>query len=288
MSSGENPGPASGKAIARLQLEEVIRRAVELSLVESDTEEQLSEQEVVRIATELGLSPRHVRQALYELPELDSEPSRFEKYFGASVITASRAVPGDAAITLRRLEDYLSTREYQQVVRRRHGKVLFMPAEDTISYLARGLLRPSHRFQLARSRRVVLTARPLDTGSTHVQLATDLGEQRKSAIRRGVVAGGIGGAFIGGVAAAVTVGIGLPDVIGAIAPIAAFAGGMGASVSTALKVSGSRFRARMAAARLELDGLLDRAERGDPLEPPAPPWRRRLQLRFGGVLRPPS
>lgn len=282
MSSAETPGPGPGKAIARFQLEEVIRRAVELSLVEADAEEQLSEQEVVRIATELGLTPRHVLQALYELPELESEPSRFEKYFGPSVLTASRAVPGDAHITLRRLEDYLSTREYQQVVRRRHGKVLFMPADDTISYLARGLLRPRHRFQLARSRRVVLAARPLDSGNTHVQLATDLGEQRRSAVRRGFAAGGIGGVLVGGAAAALATGLQLPEVFGAVAPLAAFAGGFGATISAALRVSGSRFRARMDAARLELDGLLDRAERGDSLEPPAPPWRRRLQLRFGG------
>jgi hypothetical protein len=272
----------TGKGIARRQFEDVIRRAVELSLLESDAEDQLSEHEVVRIATELGLSEKHARQALYELPELESDPSMFEKYFGASVLTASRSVPGDAAITLRRIEDYLSTREYLQAVRRRHGRVLFMPAEDTISYLARGLLRPSHRFQLARSRRVALIARPLDAGTTHVQIATDMGEQRKSGIRSGIGFGAFGGMVVGAAAAGLATTLQLPDPVQTVASIAAFAGGLGASVSASVAISGARFRARMAAARLELEGLLDRAERGDALEPPPAPWRRRLQLKMLG------
>jgi hypothetical protein len=57
---------------------------------------------------------------------------------------------------------------------------------------------------------------------------------------------------------------------------------MGASIWATLKWSASRFKTRMAAAKLELDGLLDRAERGDRLEPPPAPWRRRLQLKMTG------
>ena len=37
-------------------------------------------------------------------------------------------------------------------------------------------------------------------------------------------------------------------------------------------------------ARVELEGLLDRAERGEPLEPPPAPWRKRLQMRMLGHL----
>lgn len=277
----EPPADPRETGIARAQFELVIRRAIELSFLEGEARDQLSEDEVVRIAAELGLSARHARQALYELPELDSERSIFEKYFGASVLTASRAVPGDAHVTLRRLEDYLTTREYQQIVRRREGRVLFMPAEDTISYLARGLLRPSHRFQLARSRRVALTARPLDAGHTHVQIATDMGDQRRGAIRNAVVGGTLGGLVLGGVGAAL-VAVNVPDPAASIAGVVALAGGLGASISATVSLAGARFRARMAAARLELEGLLDRAERGDSLEPPPAPWRRRLQLRMSG------
>src|SRR5690606_6398359 len=44
----------TGRAIARRDFEQVIRRAAELSLSDTDADEQLPEEEVIRIATELG------------------------------------------------------------------------------------------------------------------------------------------------------------------------------------------------------------------------------------------
>jgi hypothetical protein len=249
---------------------------------EGEGEEHLSEDEVLRIASELGLSARHVQQALYELPELESEPSAFARYYGSAVVVSSRAIPGDADLTIRRLEDYLSTREYLQLVRRKQGRLVFQPAEDTISLLARGLLRPSSRFQLARSRTVVLTARPLEEGRSHVQIATDMGEQRRSAVRTGVIAGsfcGLAAGLTGAVAIALTME---PSLTTAASQIAALAGSTAGGLWIGIKATASGFRNRIAVARQELDGLLDRAERGDRLEPPPAPWRRRLELKMLG------
>jgi hypothetical protein len=83
-------------AIARRDLETVIRRAVDLSLAERDEEERLSEDEVVRVATELGLPARLARQALYERPALATTPSRFDRWFGDAILSSTRAVPLDA------------------------------------------------------------------------------------------------------------------------------------------------------------------------------------------------
>jgi hypothetical protein len=271
------------KNIGRQEFEVVIRRAAELAMREGESEEQLSEEEVLRIGSELGLSARHVQQALYELPELESEPSALSGYYGPSVVVASRLIPGDADLTIRRLEDYLSTREYLQLVRRKQGRLIFQPAEDTISLLARGLLRPSSRFQLARSRKVVLTARPLEEGSSHVQIATDMGEQRGSAIRTGVIAGsfcGLATGLTGAAAIALTMDPGITTAAAAVASVVgASAGGLWIGV----KASAAGFRKRLAVARQELDGLLDRAERGDRLEPPPAPWRHRLELKMLGT-----
>jgi hypothetical protein len=278
----EEPPDKPGKTIARHDFETVIRRASELAMREGDTEEHLSEDEVVRIAAELGLSGRHVQQALYELPELESEPSSLAGYYGPSVITTSRIVPGDADLTVRRLEDYLSTREYLQLVRRKEGRLIFQPAEDTISLLARGLLRPSSRFQLARSRRVVLSARPIEAGKTHVQIETDMGEQRRSAMRNGIAVGALGGLTAGLAAVGVIFATVDPSVVTGFAQVTSIVGGTAAGIWTGIKVTSAGFRNRLAAARLELDGLLDRAERGDRLEPPPAPWRRRLELKMLG------
>lgn len=286
MSTPQNlPEPTGEKLIPRHEFEAVIRRAAELAMSEGEGEEHFSEVEVVRIAAELGLSPRHVQQALYELPALESTPSALSGTFGPSVVAASRVVPGDADLTVRRLEEYLSTREYLQLVRRKEGRLIFQPAEDTISLLARGLLRPSSRFHLARSQKVVLSARALDAGRTHVQIEADLEDQRRSAVRTGIGVGASGGlmaAITGvGIVAAAAGGLEPTAAAGGLI-LASLLGGPAAGAWVGLKATASGFRKRVAAARLELDGLLDRAERGDRLEPPPAPWRRRLELKMLG------
>lgn len=270
------------KHITRQDFEAVIRRAADLALREGEAEDRLSEDEVLRIGGELGLAPQHVRQALYELPALESEPSKLARVYGPDMVTTSRIIPGDAQPTLSRLEDYLATAEYLHLVRRIEGRAIFQPAEDTISLLARGLLRPSNRFQLARARKVVLSVRPIEEDRTHVQITTDLGDQRRRAMGTGIFVGGAGGFILGGLAGtAVLFGMdpGMSANAGAFATLAA---GTAAGVWVGIRATASAFRNRLASARLELDGLLDRAESGERLEPPPAPWRRRLELKMLG------
>lgn len=270
-------------AIARSDLEGVIRRAVELSLTERDAQERLSEEEVVRVATEVGLPAHLARQALYERPALSARVRPYDRWFGDGIVTASRAIPAaDADRLRRRLEEYLSTHEYLQLVRRRSGRLYFMPADDTISKLARGLFRPSRRYQLSRARRVAVDVRALDDTSSHVQIATDFEEQRKSAAQVATGAGGMLALALGGAATALVafnMPTGLPAVV---AEVGTFLGVTGASLAGMIRLAGRSFRNRMAGARTELEGLLDRAEHGEQLEPPPPPWRRRLQQRMRG------
>jgi hypothetical protein len=285
---GTRAGPPAeqeqgGRAIGREEFEVVIRRAAELALsAETEGEDRLSEAEIVRIGGELGLPAHHVRQALYELPELHSEESMFGRVFGPAVVSAARPIPGDAALLLRRIEDYLVTREYLQVVRRRPDRVFFMPADDTLSALARGLTRPGSRFHLARARRAALSSRALGDGRTHVQIATDFSDQRRQGIRAAVAAGVLGGLVLGGAGAAAVTAIGMPGVFETTGQVLAAAAGLAGGVYVSVRSTAARFRARMQAARVELEGLLDRAEQGERLEPPPAPWRRRLQMRFLG------
>lgn len=284
-SRGEVAAPSTDvdgpTAIARRDLETVIRRAVDLSLAERDEEERLSEDEVVRVATELGLPARLARQALYERPALPATPSRFDRWFGDAILSSTRAVPLDADRLRRRIEDYLTTYEYLHVVRRRGGRVFLVPADDAISSLARGLFRPGSRHPLSRARRVVLDVRWLDENGSHVQVATDFGEQRKSAVRGAIIGGGVVAGAAGSIAAAVAYAAG-PALPGAIPELTAFAGAFAGSMWGMLRLSGHRFRQFMQEAKLELDGLLDRAEHGDRLEPPPAPWRRRLEAKLRG------
>jgi hypothetical protein len=272
------------RALTRPDFEAVIRRAAELSAIEAEdgAEETLSEEEVLRIATELGLPARHVRRAIYELPEFEPGAGTADSWFGPTMLTATRIVPGQPDSMRRRIEEYLTTREYLQIVRQRQGRTFLMPADDAISNLARGLLRPSRRFHLARARRVVMGVRPLDERSAHVHIATDMSEQRKTAVRTGAFFGITGGLVVGGVGVALASMAGLPPIAESAAQIAAFATGFGGTLAGALTAARAAFRGKLSAARVELEGLLDRAEHGDRLDPPPAPWRRRLQQKFLG------
>jgi len=266
------------RSITRPQLELVIRRAVELYAAQTDADERISEDEVLRIGKELGLPPAIVRQAIYEAPA-PSTTSILDRWFGPGAVSVSRAVPLPDGDVASRLEEYLATREYLILRRRQQSLVFFEPAEDTISRMARALSRPARNWYLARSRQVVLAVRPLEEGRTHVRIDMDLGNRRREVAVEGLVGAGIWGLALGGIAAA-GVGFGLVEIIGQTAAVAAgalagIAGVTGGAASVVAAV-GRSFRRKLEAARLEVEGLLDRLERGERLEPPPAPWRRRL------------
>lgn len=274
--------PVPARTIMRADLETVIRRAVELSLSDADAQERLSEQDLVRIGEELGLPARSVWQALYERSSLTVEPIAGERWLGTPIVAASRIVRGDPALMRRRLEDYLVTQEYLTVARRASDELRLIPAEDTISSVARVFARPKRRHHLAHARRIVVAAHPLPQEEAAVRIEMDLSEQRLEHRRAaygiatvtGVAAFAIGAAAGDAVLAGVAGDIGLV-VSGTLAAIpsawAAFAGWA------------KRFRHQRAEAQLELDALLDRLETGERLEPPPAPWRRRLGLRLFGT-----
>src|SRR3954464_1459683 len=166
MPEGSKP---PGKSVASSDLEAVIRRAVELATVQVDAEDRVSEAELIRIGSEIGLPAEKVRQALYEQPQLEADPYWYAPYFDSPIITSSRVLPGKADTTLVRVEEYISAREYMQLVRRKSGELRFIPAEDAISRLARGLARPGSRFHLAHARRVVVSVQQISDTQTHIR-----------------------------------------------------------------------------------------------------------------------
>lgn len=272
---------SAGKSLALSDLEAVIRRAVELAQVQVDDEDRVSEAELIRIGSEIGLSAEKVRQALYDQPQLESDARWYDAYFDKPIVSASRVVPTRADVTLNRLEEYISAREYMQLVRRKSGELRFIPAEDAISRLARGLARPGSRFHLAHARRVVVNVQQIGDGATHIRMEGDYSEQRASSVRGALWVGSFVGVFPGAIAAAV-----IADPLHGLAAVAVFgaavATGMAGGAAVAFKIAAHSFRDRLSLARRELDGLLDRAEHSDRLEPPPAPWQRSLRAKFFG------
>lgn len=291
MSDEPVPRDTSSHRISREDLQLVIRRAAELYTEEADADEQLSETEVLRIADELGLPGRHVRQALYELPRNRGELAWVDRWIGPPSVVGTRVVPGVPAAVVDRLEDYLVTREFLQVLRRQGEKVAFSQAEDAISNVARAVRRPQRQWQIARARRVLVEARPIPDGESHVRMELDVGNRRRSAVTGGLV----GGALIGlPLAAGAFFPVGhivfdiAGDAAGYAAGLAAGAAAFTASVGAGVAVARSRFRARVEDARLEVAALLDRLEGGRALDPPPAPWLRSLRSRIADTLRPDS
>jgi len=276
MSEGKAGPPA--RSITRSDLEEVIRRAVELSLAEPDAQERLSEEDLLRIGDELGLPARSVWQALYERPTLTVQPAAGDAALGSPIVSSSRLVRGDISVTRRRIEEYLAAQEYLTVARRTSDELRLIPAEDAISSVARVFARPKRRHYLAHARRVVVGMHPLPGDEAAVRIEMDLNDQRMQQRRNAYAMGalaGFGGLFFGAVMGDALVG-------GAAGEIASWAGAVTAAVPSAWAAFtgwAKRFGHTRAEAQLELDGLLDRLESGERLEPPPAPWKQRLGLR---------
>lgn len=280
--------PDGTRGISRRELQLVIRRAAELYTAEADAHDHLSEAEVLRIAEELGLPGRHVRQALYDLPRTPGGEGWLDRWYGPPSVVGTRLVQGEPEAVLDRLEHYLVTRELLQVLRRQGGRAAFTPADDAISNVARAVRRPQRQWQIARSRRVLVEVRPMVDRDSHVRLEIDVDAQRRKAVTSGL----LGGALVGlplAAGAFFPVGHLVFDVGGSAAAyaagLAAGAGTFGASVAAGLGLARSRFKARIDSARMEVAGLLDRLEGGRTLDPPAAPWLRSLRSRIAGTLR---
>jgi hypothetical protein len=280
--------PESERGITRTELELVIRRAAELYTREAESADHVSETELMRIAAELGLPAHHVRQALYELPVTPTGTSRLDRWYGPPLVHGTRVVPGTPDPVLDRLEEYLATREFLQLLRRQKGRALFAPADDAISNMTRAVRRPARHWHIARSRRVAVAVRTMPDQGSHVQVEIDVAQQRRRAFSAGL-AGGSLIALPFAVLAGSSAGMVMVDVAGgAPAAIAAALSGasvMAGGVAAGVAAGRARFRARVESARLELASLMDRLESGGTLDPPAAPWVRSLRARVGGVLR---
>lgn len=279
MSPDEKP---AGKSLASSDLEAVIRRAVELAQVQVDAEDRVSEAELIRIGSEIGLSADKVRQALYDQPQLVADPKWYDTRFEAPIAAASRVVPTRQEVTIARLEEYISAREYMQLVRRKSGELRFIPAEDAISRLARGFSRPGSKFHLAHARRVVVNVQSIGDEKTHIRIEGDFSEQRAKSVQQGIMAGSFLG-LLPGLAAGIMMAVSMHGgIAGFTAAFAATGLGVAAGSHIGLGVAANNFRDRLVAARREIETLLDRAEHSDKLEPPPAPWRRSLQAKFFG------
>ena len=259
--------------VSQDQLERVIHRAAALQFSQGESRDDgLEAGEVLRIAEEVGLDGRYVRQALAEmradalLPARPEDRSTATRLWGEASVVAARVVPGEPDHVLGTLATFLAERESLRCVRDRPGQQVWEPASDLMSQIQRGLDFSGRGYELARARTLSVMAQSLEEGRSLVSITADISNQRL-----GYAAGwygslgtfGLGsalGAILGGGASALIV---IPAVVGGVGLVSTF------GTSRTL----TRRRRRM---ELAVQGLLDRLERGTRLASDRPTLRDRI------------
>jgi hypothetical protein len=260
MADSSSPPPSSSRSLTprldRASLERVLARAAELqgTAADADSAEQFSEEQLIELGKEVGLSPQNLRQALAEertrsaAPE--SEHGLAASVFGPSRVTAARTVPGKAADVLDAVDGWMQRQETLIVKRHHADRIVWEPSREFGVAIKRAFKPGGRDFALANAFEVAATVIALDETRSHVVLEADF-RTRRSGISM-TVGGGIGvGAIIGGGLLATT----LPIFVAA-APVVGIA---------ALGWFGGRQLQghTIARAQLALEQLLDRLERAD-------------------------
>jgi uncharacterized membrane protein YphA (DoxX/SURF4 family) len=247
------PAGAAGERLGRDALERVLSRAAELQAVDADpSDAMLTEEQLLEVGREVGLSPQHIRQALAEersRPLVPEEHGGMARIFGAARVHATRTVRASADSVFHLLDLWMQREESMQVRRRLVDRMTWEPRSGFITEVRRGLNLGGFGYHLSRAEEVAATVVPVDRDRVLVRLEADLANVRFQRVASG-------GAVVGGGA----VGTAVLLALGFFAPVAAIPAG--------IAVIGGYFVARshvplVVRAQTSLEKLLDRLERGD-------------------------
>ena len=252
----QSPAPLarSSAPLDRSALERVLARAAELQAESGEPTEALSEEQIVELGTEVGLSPYHLRQALAEERTRIGAPSEdsdlLARIVGPATVSASRNVRGSVASTLAQLDDWMQREECLRVKRHFPDRIVWEARQGFFDVMRRGLDVGGRGYVLSRGHEVSATIVPVDGERVLARLDSDFGTHRSAVVGQGATLVGLGAASSG---VAAVLGVLLP--VALIPAVAAGAIGY---------YQARRRQARtLARAQLALEQVLDRLERGD-------------------------
>ena len=202
-----------------------------------------------------------------------------DRVFGSRSVRVSRVVPGTVEALSAEVDEFLVASQLLQRVRRGPDVLLYRPALDWASQLARAASFSSRKYYVASAKAVEVRFERVDDRRTLIEFLVDPGTRNDD----------VAGAVIGGAASGGLVGV----LAGAgVTAVAAFpvAVGAGVVVGSAMWVGvgrliGLNHKKKLGEVRTELEHVLDRLEMGDSLEPPPASWRRWVKRNFHGVAR---
>jgi hypothetical protein len=252
------PTPNAASGLDRGALERVLARAAELQAGSGEPEEVMSEEQILELGKEVGLSAEHLRQALAEertrvvLPADDGGLGA--KLLGGARVGASRTVPGRPRDVLEAIDLWMQRQECLQVKRQFADRIVWEARRDLLGTVRRALNVGGRGYALARAHEVAATVVAVDASRTLVRIDADLASFRSSLARQSAgvtVVGVAAGSVLAALHFAIAVAVAPPAVIG----VGAF---YLARVITAPTAT---------SAQLALEQLLDGLERGDVTKP---------------------
>jgi hypothetical protein len=246
------------RRITREQLERIIQRAAELQAGEMDTGEGMTEQELLKLGSDVGIPGRFLRQAMYEEGAGARVPEKglLAKWFGPGTVGAGRVVPGDKAQIEAALGRWMIEDEALTVKRRLPDRTVWEKQRGFFAEMKRGFGAGGRGYVLAKANDVSAAVTELESGYCHVELSADVSLLRNGAIRTGVASSG----------ALVVLGGGALTLASAVV-VAPVAVGLGVillgATAAAPPLAGRMQKARSAQVQLALEQVLDRLEHGE-------------------------
>ena len=237
----------------RAALERVLQRAAELQAASTEVPETLSEQELIALGAEVGLSATALKQALVEermrvvLPE---ERGLLAAISGPATFVATRTVQGTPREILTKLHRMMDEGENLQEVRRFPDRVVWGPRRGFAGAIRMLTKLDGRGFPLGRADEVSAVAVAADASRVHVRLEAQLHGRRSGSAQAAAL-----GLFGGSATALVFVALNL------MLPLAVGAGAVIAATAAASSRNSYRRDARLA--QLALEQTLDRLEFGE-------------------------
>lgn len=254
-------GELAPRRVTREQLERIIKRAAELQAGEMDTSEGMTEQELLKLGSEVGIPGRYLRQALYEEASGGAafERGLLNRWAGPGMVLARRVVPGERAALEQAIGQFMTDEEAMTPKRRLPDRTVWERQKGLLAEMRRGLSLEGKAYHLARAVDVSVQLTALEDGYCHAEMAADISNLRGSALA------GAGTLASTGVVAAVVLAL-----IPGLAPLAVLPvlGGLG--IAALVARAHVRKATRM---QIALEQVLDSLERGEirPRQRIAPP-----------------
>jgi hypothetical protein len=248
-----------GTALTRAALERVLARAAELQAASGEGDEAgaMTEQQLIDLGKEVGLSGELLRQALAEERSrtlVPAESGWLAALTGASAVTAARTVPGTPTDVLAAIDAWMQQSESLQVKRRFADQLVWEARRDLLSAIRRTLPIWARGFELIPANDVSAIVAAVGPGKAHARIVADFSVARS---QRATTGSAIAIAML--LTALPLLAIGVPSTL-AVIP-----GALAATLT--LFVTRRLYRQLVSRAQVALEQALDRLEFADAKPP---------------------